>query len=187
MADGAHTYFERAMRRFRAFGIERFYLQEPDHPITSAERRVLLESDVIYLAGGNTYTFLHSLRRSRLISPLQEFARKGKVIAGLSAGGIILTPTIALAGIPSFDADENEPNLQTPQELKGLSLVSFEFSPHDANSAKRKQELLKYSQSLSHPIFAVHDGGGLVVEGDRISGFGKIRLFYRGTSWRIRK
>jgi dipeptidase E len=185
MADGASPFFERAMRRYRAVGIEQFYVLEPDHRPTRAELATLLSSDVIYLAGGNTYTFLHHLRRSGLLEPLQTFARRGGVLAGLSAGAILMTPTIGLAGVPRYDADDNEIGLSGKRELAALGLVEFEFSPHDTADPRRKRELLAYSSQIKRPVFSVADGGGLVVEGDRLGLYGQVRVFSRGECWRL--
>ena len=123
MAEGATRYFSRAMRRYRAFGIERFFILNPDERPTSDEIDILMKSDVIYLAGGNTYTFLHLLRRSGLLPHLKAFAKSGGVLAGLSAGAILLTPSIGLAGIPQYDPDENEVGLRSAHQLKALGLV----------------------------------------------------------------
>ena len=181
-ADGSNRFFNRAMRRYRAAGIERFFLLEPDFPPTAAELAILLSSDVIYLAGGNTFTFLHHLRRSGLLSRLREFAMSGGVLAGLSAGAILMTPHIGLASVPKFDADENEVRLR---DWSALDLVPFEFSPHDTSSGRRQKELLAYSKRLRHPLFAVADGGGLVVQGERLGLFGSARLYSRGNCWKL--
>lgn len=185
MADGATPFFERTVRRYRAVGIEQFYLLEPDHRPTRAELAALLSSDVIYLAGGNTYTFLNHLRKSGLLSPLRQFARKGGVFAGLSAGALIMSPSIGLAGIPRYDADENEVGLKGSRELSALGLVNFEFSPHDTHDSRRKHELLAYSSQMKRPVFSVEDGGGLVIEGDRLGLYGRVRIFSRGECWRL--
>ncbi len=185
MADGASPFFERAVRRYRSVGIEQFYVLEPDHRPSRAELATLLSSDVIYLAGGNTYTFLHHLRQSGLIKPLQSFARRGGVLAGLSAGALLMTPSIGLAGVPRYDADDNEPGLKGVRELAALGLVEFEFSPHDTHDSRRKRELLAYSAQIKRPVFSVEDGGGIVVESDRLGLYGRVRIFSRGQCWRL--
>jgi len=177
MADGSAPYFQRAMRRYRAVGIERFFILEPDHLPSREELQTLLQSDVIYLAGGNTYTFLHLLRKSKLISPLRKYALQGGVLAGLSAGALILTSSIGLAGVPSYDADENELKLQTPAELEGLGLLPFEFSPHDTLAVRRTLELTEYCSRFRTPIFAATDGSGLVIDEKRIFSMGQVRYF----------
>jgi dipeptidase E len=187
MEEGAELFFTRAMRRYRSAGIERFYTLEPNRRPHPSEIKILLQSDVIYLAGGNTYTFLHHLRSSGLLPVLKRFANQGGVLAGLSAGAILLTPTISLAGIPSYDVDENEVGLTAPAELKALDLVPFEFSPHDTKSNQRQRELLEHSTASGNPIFSMRDGAGLVVEGKRVTAIGEGKLYIHGKVWKIRR
>lgn len=182
MADGSETYFSRAIRRYSAAGIERYFILEPDTRPGRAELELLQTSDVVYLAGGNTYEFLSLLRKSGLIKPLRHFARSGGVLAGLSAGAILMTPTIGLAGVPRFDADENTPRLR---DLTALALLPFEFSPHEADSVARKEQLLEYSTKNPAPILAVRDGGGVVIEQGDIKILGRARLYSNGERWTL--
>jgi len=182
MADGAETYFARAMRRYSAAGIERYFILEPGTLPSRGELAQLLESDVIYLAGGNTYEFLALLRRSRLLGPLKRHATSGGVLAGLSAGAILMTPTIGLAGVPRFDADENTPGLS---DLSALALLPFEFSPHEADSNTRRKQLLDYSKTNTSPILAVRDGGGVVIEKGDIRVLGAARIYLQGDRWTL--
>ena len=123
-----------AERRLPGFAFE--YLDggaEDDRPdrtpgssIARSAKTTLLASDVIYLSGGNTYYFLHHLRRSGPIPVLREFVARGGVLAGLSAGAILMTPHIGLAGYPSFDRDENDVGLRNEASL---ALVDFALPP----------------------------------------------------------
>jgi dipeptidase E len=149
----------------------------PDERPTSDEIDILMKSDVIYLAGGNTYTFLHLLRRSGLLPHLKAFAKSGGVLAGLSAGAILLTPSIGLAGIPQYDPDENEVGLRSARQLKALGLVEFEFSPHHSNDPRREKELLQYSRKIRKPVLSARDGSGVVIEGEEIHVYGFVRLY----------
>jgi len=182
MAEGAEIYFARAMRRYSAAGIERYFILEPDTRPGRAELELLRTSDVVYLAGGNTYEFLSVLRKSGLIKPLRDFARAGGVLAGLSAGAILMTPSIGLAGVPRFDADENTPGLR---ELSALALLPFEFSPHEADSTTRRKQLIDYSRTNKAPILAVRDGGGLVIEQGNIKILGRARVYLQGDRWTL--
>jgi len=185
MDEGAELYFLRAMRRYRSVGIQRFFTIDPAVPPHASEIELLLKSDVIYLAGGNTYTFLYHLRRSGLLKHLKRFAQEGGVLAGLSAGAILMTPSIALAGIPSYDVDENEVGLKGDSALQALALVPFEFSPHDTSSEIRKKELMQHAQAIDKPVFSVADGSGLVVEGESIRLIGSGKIYFRSGLYKL--
>ncbi len=176
-ADGAEPFFRRAVRRYQPYGFTRFHFLAVDSKPDPSEIRRALESDVIYLAGGNTFYFLKHLRSSGLLSKLRSYVVDGGVLAGLSAGGLIMTPSIDLAGFPPWDADQNEVSLK---DLRALSLVNFEFFPHFKKSPRLVSALRRYSKSNHAPILTAQDGGGIVVDGTSTSLLGKINLLNRG-------
>jgi dipeptidase E len=173
-SDGAPVFFNRFCRRYRAFGATDFTCLNSDTSFSSRELKSALNSDIIYLAGGNTFYFLHHLRKSGLLSELKEYGKSGGILAGLSAGAIILTPTIEMAQIPKYDADENDVALKN---LKALGLTQFEFSPHYTHSKKRHAELTAYAKTLRHPVIACEDGDGIVIDGAQIRFIGKPHVF----------
>lgn len=190
-AEGAVPFFRHFERRFRAFGATRFRCIPADlpalaraGPARSAAAETLLESDIVYLAGGNTFAFLSNLRRSGLFTVLQRFAARGGVLAGMSAGAHLLSPDIRLAGYPPFDRDENEVGLSR-RELGALGVVDFEFFPHYRHSPRYRRALADYSRRAGRPLYACRDGSGLVVEDDRIDAVGDVWLFERGIECRI--
>lgn len=190
-AERCAAYFHRFQRRYRAFGGTHFQCVPADLPELSSCRRSRAEaarklrsSDVVYLAGGNTFYFLHHLRRSGLLAVLRKFAARGGVIAGLSAGAHLITPHIALAGFPEFDRDDNEVALPR-NRLRSLGLVGFEFFPHYRNSRRYREALREYSSTSGRPLFACRDGSGIVVEGDCFTIHGDVWLFDRGFASKV--
>lgn len=179
-AEGADVFFRRFVRRYRSFGASHFECLPLDGARGRGARELgkrLLASDVVYLAGGNTFTFLHHVRASGMLSVLRRFAANGGLLAGLSAGALLMTPHIGLAGYPDFDRDENEVGLR---DLRALDLVPFEFFPHYRASARYRDAMLRYSRRSELPLYACRDGSGLVVEGDRFTAHGDVWLFDRG-------
>jgi dipeptidase E len=176
------AFFRKFKRRYQKYGAKVFRYFPVDAVFTKQEMRKALQSDVIYLAGGNTFYFLKHLRSSGFLSALKKFLARGGVLAGLSAGAIILTPDVFLAGYPSHEGDENEVRLK---DLRGLAAVDFEFIPHYTPSAKTNAALLKYSRRTDRPILACPDGSGLAVDGEDITFFGPAFLFAQGKKIRI--
>jgi len=190
-AEGSAAYFRRFERRYRPFGGTHFRCVPADLPELSVSQRArtdaarrLLASDIIYLAGGNTFYFLHHLRRSGLLSVLRDFAARGGVLAGLSAGAHILTPNIELAGYPAFDCDDNEVGLPA-NRFRALGVVGFEFFPHYRNSRRYREFLKDHSKRRALPVYACRDGSGIVVEADRFTAHGEVWLFDRGAVSKI--
>jgi dipeptidase E len=115
---------------------------------------------------------------------LKRFAARGRVVAGLSAGGILMTPHIALAGYPAFDRDEDEIGT-SPHRQRALGLVDFEFFPHYRHSARYREALERHSRRSPRPLYACRDGSGIVIEGDCFTAHGEVWLFDRGRMRRI--
>lgn len=190
-AEGAQPFFRRFERRYRPFGGTHFRCVPADLPELArpgeARRRAaatLLESDVVYLAGGNTFYFLLHLKRSGLLPVLRRFAARGGVVAGMSAGAHLCTPHIRLAGYPPFDRDENEVGLPA-RAMGALDLVDFEFFPHYRHSPRYRRALAAWSRRAPGRVYACRDGSGLVVEGDRVTPCGDVWLFERGVERRV--
>jgi dipeptidase E len=179
--NGIH-YFNRLKKRYRKFGFKKFRYFSVDSDFLMKEMNDALKSDVIYLAGGNTFYFLKHLRESGFLSRLIKFVERGGILAGLSAGAIIMTPHIYLAGYPLHEGDENEVRLKN---LKSLGLIDIEFLPHFSNSVKTNQALLKYSKKTKYPIIACPDGSGIVASNESLNFFGVAYLFFKGKKIRI--
>jgi len=183
MSEESEYYYRRSIRRYRPFGFTDFHCLRVDQPqISESDVKRAINSDVIYLAGGNTFYFLMHLQRSGMLPLLRKYALAGGVLAGLSAGGILMTPHIGLAGYPRFDCDENDVGLT---QLGSLGLVNFEFFPHYRSYARLNGALKRYSQTSQAPIIACEDGGGLVINGDQKTFVGKSCLFINGQRHQI--
>jgi len=170
-------YFEEFKQYWRKYGIRRVEPFAADDHFTPAELKRALSSDGVFLSGGNTYYFVKNLRSHGMFSRLREYAKKGGVLMGLSAGAIIMTPSITTAGIPSSDADHNYVELEN---LKSLALVKFEFVPHYTRRRETSLEIMRYSKKFKGPIYAAPDGGGVIVDGHRTVFVGKVACFFQG-------
>lgn len=181
-ADGALPFYKRFVRRYKPFGFSQIHFFPIDEGFSDEGLERALSGDAIYLAGGNTFYFLHQLRRRGLVTKLRDYAASGGVIAGLSAGAHILTPNIGLAGYPPFDADRNDVRIS---DLRALGLVPFEFFPHYSGKPTIRAALAKYSRFNKSPIVAAGDGGGAVIEADKMTFIGRVELFLGGAHGRL--
>ena len=169
------TYAEHGVKNILQFNIDRPYA------LADAEK-IIKTADMIYLSGGNTFYFLKSIRRNHFDRLLTHFVARGGVLAGLSAGSIIMTPTIMTASYPKFDRDENAVGLRN---FEALGLVPFEFFPHFNPEPEYTRELKKQSMLLKHPIYGVADGAGITVENGRLSFFGNVWGYVAGKEFSV--
>lgn len=141
-----------------------------------------LRSDIIFLSGGNTFSFLQNLRRKKLMSGLRNSFKEGSVLSGLSAGAILLSPNIATASFPKWDCDENTSQIK---KWDALNLCNFEFFPHYTHHRRYVEALSKHSQKSKHLVIAAPNGCGLSVDGEKISTLGKCHHFLGGKAYRV--
>jgi dipeptidase E len=174
--------FQDFVNHYRRFGVSKFLYFPVDIPFSEVTRKEVFKSDIIHLAGGNTYYFLRTLKQSKVFSELKKFVAKGGALTGLSAGAILMTPNISTAGFPAFDCDENEEGLTNFHSLK---LVNFEFFPHYRNSKRYDKALAAYSESISHPLYACPDGAGIIVNGSQLCFINKSFGFFNGKKFRL--
>ncbi len=164
-------------KSFQDIGVGRFLYFPIDVPFDQTMLMQVLKSNIIHLSGGNTFYFLNTMRKAKLMPRLKEFVRSGGVLTGLSAGGIMMTPDISSAGYPEFDCDENDEHMK---DFRALKLVNFEFFPHYRNSKRYEAELISQSKLIDYPIYAIPDGNGIVVESENTKFIGKCFCFYKG-------
>ncbi len=164
--------YEYVKDTYGALGVTNIAQLNLDRPYSLNDAEKIIKSaDIIYLSGGNTFYFLKSIRRNHFDRLLLKFVHSGGVLAGLSAGAIIMTPSIATASYPKFDRDENTVGIRN---LDALGLVNFDFFPHYNHEPEYARELRKQSALIKRPIYGVSDGGGIIVENGRLSFFGNV-------------
>jgi len=87
---------------------------------------MLSEVDVIWINGGNTFYLLYWLRKSGSDKMIQNLVGDGIVYVGVSAGSIVASPTIEIAGWKGYD----DPSVIKLDSLDGLGLVDVHIFPH---------------------------------------------------------
>ena len=172
--------FQDFVIRFSSIGIKRFINFPVDAPYDDVLIKEAFTSDIIYLDGGNTYYFLNTLRKYKFIPRLKKYVKDGGVLAGLSAGAILMTPNIETAGFPPFDCDLNDEKLRN---FNSLNLVPFEFFPHYRNSKRYNESLLNHSISSPYNIFACADGAGIIIDNGKMTIEKQLTVFYQGKKY----
>ncbi len=174
--------FKVFVKHYSKYKISRFIHFPIDVPFDKIMFQEVMRSDAIHMGGGNTFYFLNTLRKAKLLSNLRQFAEKGGVLTGLSAGAIIMTENIELAGYPEFDRDENMVGLKN---FSSLGLVDFAFFPHFKNSSRYDTAFKCYSKLKSKVIYACPDGAGIVVNNGELRFIGKTYAYSDGHKFSI--
>jgi len=123
----------------------------------------IMKADIIYLGGGSAKLLIDCFRKKKIISVLRRFLDKGRVLAGMSAGAIVLGEISILSEI------EDDLNFG-----KGFGILpQFIFLPHYKKSYKDKVYLIKkrFPQKV---IFLLPEKSAVYIKGKSIKYFGKI-------------
>ncbi|KKP69213.1 MAG: Peptidase [Candidatus Moranbacteria bacterium GW2011_GWE1_35_17] len=122
----------------------------------------LMEYDVYYVCGGNTFYILDRMRKTGLDKVLISAVKGGKFYIGVSAGSIIAGPDIEAAGIGN--ADINDVDLI---DLTGLGLISYIITPHySAEEEKNVQEFKEKRKEES--VIALTDKQAVFIEDEKV-------------------
>jgi len=124
------------------------------------EAQKILNADILIITGGNTYTLMDHLRQSGLDNTIKEFVKKDNfVLAGFSAGGLVLTPKMDI--LKTGDYDENLVGLK---DLTGLGIVDFEFFAH--YGPKWEKVISEYEKTTENEVEKLTDEDYLVINLD---------------------
>ncbi|WP_408009008.1 Type 1 glutamine amidotransferase-like domain-containing protein [Pseudalkalibacillus sp. A8] len=143
--DPTKFYFNRMKPHLDRFGFKKYLYFDIDEEYTPQNLEKLSQCDAIYLSGGNTYYFLKNLRSRNMLSFLRDYMGKGGLLIGVSAGAMMISPTISVAQF----LDPNEVGLS---DLNALDLASIHFLPQSDRISNGKDVKSFADQSLI-PLF----------------------------------
>ena len=93
--------------------------------VETQDPQLLKTYKVLYVCGGNTFYLLHYIKQSKADVIIKELIANGVIYIGVSAGSIILSPTVDIAA--AISPDPNDIGLT---DLTGLNMVNFDTSVH---------------------------------------------------------
>lgn len=111
-----------------------------------------MQSDAVFLEGGNTFEFWAMLLLRGLDADLRKFAQRG-ILIGMSAGSHIISPTIDLASV----ADDNYLGF-SGDELNSLGLTDFLVKPHASGWIQYKELFRNYATKYNKPVYMIDEG-----------------------------
>lgn len=168
--DTERCFFNKARDVYKSIGVNLdAYIDFEDGFDETLMHRVF-NKPIIHLSGGNTYRFLHALESRGLGEKMIEFAQSGGVFIGVSAGAMLLTPTIESAALCG---DENHIGLC---DFSSLGLVSFMFSPHATKQQVELHGARELVAQRGHDIYLCNDEESVVILNKQVCLFGEPTL-----------
>lgn len=166
--DPERKYFLRKVGYYASIGITDVRYFDFDEEYAENMRAEIFKRPILHLAGGSTSHFLASLRRRNALDNLRRFSDSGGILVGVSAGAILLGPDICIAGLCGDDVYG---------ETSGIGLAPFSFLPHFKYDPVSVKAVSEFSRNKKRRVFACEDGGGIVIDGDRIDRFGGVHEY----------
>lgn len=166
-SDKERKYFRKNKEFLSSIGVTDFVYFDVDEEYNASLLEKLLTCDGIYLSGGNTFSFLYSLKKRDMICVIQRMVESGKPLIGVSAGAIMMADSIKIAEF----IDVNTIGIE---EKSALGLVPFEFMPHWEKQQSQLEQLEEYSKATGNKIYACFDGDGMIVIDGEVEVYGDI-------------
>jgi dipeptidase E len=127
--------------------------------------------DAVCIGGGNTFSLLNEVRESGFDRYLKSYAMRGKSVYGGSAGAIILGRDIQTAR----HSDSNHIDITN---TAGLDFAQGNaIWPH--YEPENDELIFSYVREYGHPVIALSERSGVIVDGDRLysAGFERALRF----------
>lgn len=123
-------YYSFIKKIFSNLGCQCEYLRFNEFDNTKTVESKFKRADIIFLPGGNTLNYMKQIRKFGLDKYIEDSARRGIVLAGISAGAIMCFD----AGCS--DSRKNESEQGKYLKVKGLGLQRGLIAPHYTNSGR---------------------------------------------------
>lgn len=116
-----NRYAQRAMQDFKDMRFQHINFVD----IEFDDPQILIDSDVIYINGGNPFTLLYYAKKSGADEIIKTLAEQNVIIVGVSAGALLLGPNINI--VDFFTPQMNTMDLT---DFKALGVTDKLIFPH---------------------------------------------------------
>ncbi len=113
--------------------------------------------EVIYVCGGNTFKLLKFARDADFKSSIENLLERDGIYIGVSAGSIIVGPSIAIAG--EVESDENDIGLE---DLTGFKITNLIILPH--YFSKIEKEVVAFENKYSVKVKRLSNSQAILIE-----------------------
>lgn len=125
-----------------------------------------LSKTMIHLSGGNTYRFLYWIKQRNVDKHLVQVAANGTPIIGVSAGALLLTPSIVTAAVCG---DVNDIQIR---DFSALNIAPILLYPHAKQDSTERNNALSICREYNVPAFLCKDSDAIVILNREVFEFG---------------
>lgn len=153
-----NKYSQLAMNQLLSMG----FLKVNFCDLENERDRDLSSYDVIYVCGGNTFKLLKFARVSNFKESVEKLLERGGIYVGVSAGSIILGPSIKIA-------EEIHPDINDVQlnDLSAFSIIDFTVMVH--YSEKLESEVMAFEKKEKIKVERLTNEQAIIIDGNYFS------------------
>ena len=170
-SDGTRKYFRDKCEYYKRYGISDLLYFDLNQEYDPARLDELLACDAIHLSGGDPFQFLGSIRKRNFGPVLKKYWEDGGILLGISAGAIVLTPSIKISHV--FYQSRTDKH-------QAVGLVDFHFLPHWNLREGRIEDVKRFSQENQATVYACKDGDGMVIKDGKVELVGELLKIENG-------
>lgn len=149
-----NKYSQLAKKQFKDLG----FLNVDFIDLETEPSRDLSSYKVIYVCGGNTFKLLKYTRKANFDTAIKDLLKRGGVYIGVSAGSIIVGPSIDIAN--EVDSDLNDVNLE---DLTGFNITNVIMFPH--YSPEIEDQVLKFEKKYGVTVDRIDNSQAILIDG----------------------
>jgi dipeptidase E len=164
-SDGTRKYYIEKCEYYKKYGIDDLLYFDLNKEYDPSLIDELLACDAIHLSGGDPFQFLGSIRKRKFGPRLKKYHEKGGILLGISAGAIVLTPSINISHV--FYKSRTD-------QHQAAGLVNFHFLPHLNQREGRLEDVKRFSIENQATVYACNDGDGMVIRDGKIELVGDV-------------
>jgi len=170
-SDATRKYFKEKCEYYKKYGIEDILYFDLNKEYDPSKTDELLACDAIHLSGGDPFQFLGSIRKRNFGPVLKKYWEDGGILLGISAGAIVLTPSIKISRV--FYQSRMDRH-------QAVGLVDFHFLPHWNLRVGRLEDVQNFSKVNQATVYACKDGDGMVIKDGKVELVGELLKIENG-------
>ena len=152
------SYYDTMKKIYKELGCETVYLKKSNilnNP--DIVKNKIENADIIYICGGDTVKLVTDVKEYGIDELLLEAYNNGTVLAGMSAGAILLsTKGFSDSLITRGESDKYE-------FVNGLSFINLNFCPHYNSDPKKTIDLEAYLSKHNEEVYCLENCTALEV------------------------
>ena len=125
-------------------------------------KQKFLDADIIYIGGGDTVKLLEKIEEYNLKPLFDEALKRDTVLAGISAGAILLSKE------GFSDAYILRGEKENYEMIKGFNYFKATITPHYHSDPKKTEELVEVLKKNKDICYGIENGTALKIDNDKV-------------------